>query len=182
MNTPAAELQGIQLQKNSPPPWGGRSKVGVMRRSFPPHPDPLPPGEREGHSSPQHSWGVFWHIFIKNGCALIFRISWKVSAGHSLSGGEGWALFGNRVKYHLVQEEEVTWNLCGHLAVECFLKPSDQWVSSVRLHTPLTIADVVKGGPPAVKRNPVQFKQLLDDMDVLNENFGFYSKSFNRWI
>jgi len=34
-----------------------------MRRSFPPvppHPFPLPPGEREG----QHSWGVFWHIFI----------------------------------------------------------------------------------------------------------------------
>jgi hypothetical protein len=23
------------------------------------------PGERGGHSSPQQSWGVFWHIFIK---------------------------------------------------------------------------------------------------------------------
>ena len=38
-----------------------------MIRSFPPHPNPLPPGEREGHSSPQQSWGVFWHIFIKVG-------------------------------------------------------------------------------------------------------------------
>jgi len=47
MNYPAAELRGIQLKKNSPPPLGGRIKVGVMRRSFPPHPDPLPPGERE---------------------------------------------------------------------------------------------------------------------------------------
>jgi len=47
-------------------------------------------------------------------------------------------------------------------------------------HAPLAIADVVKGGLPAVKRNPVQFKQLLDDMDALDENFGFYSKSFNR--
>jgi len=46
---------------------GGRIKVGVMIRSFPPHPNPLPPGEREGHSSPQQSWGVFWHIFIKKG-------------------------------------------------------------------------------------------------------------------
>jgi hypothetical protein len=34
-------------------------------RSFPPHPNPLPPGERVGHSSPQQSWGVFWHILIK---------------------------------------------------------------------------------------------------------------------
>jgi len=50
--------------------------VGVMIRSFPPHPNPLPPsgpealpgwrpGERVGHSSPQHSWGVFWNILIK---------------------------------------------------------------------------------------------------------------------
>jgi hypothetical protein len=23
------------------------------------------PGERGGHSSPQQSWGVFWHILIK---------------------------------------------------------------------------------------------------------------------
>ena len=36
-----------------------------MIRSFPPHPNPLPPGERGGHSSPQQSWGVFWHILIK---------------------------------------------------------------------------------------------------------------------
>jgi len=36
-----------------------------MIRSFPPHPNPLPPGERVGHSSPQQSWGVFWHILIK---------------------------------------------------------------------------------------------------------------------
>jgi len=40
-----------------------------MIRSFPPHPNPLPPGERGGHSSPQQSWGVFWHIFIKGGKA-----------------------------------------------------------------------------------------------------------------
>jgi len=38
--------------------------VGVMIRSYPPHPNPLPPGERVGHSSPQQSWGVFWHILI----------------------------------------------------------------------------------------------------------------------
>jgi hypothetical protein len=38
-----------------------------MIRSFPPHPNPLPPGERGGHSSPQQSWGVFWHILIKRG-------------------------------------------------------------------------------------------------------------------
>ena len=42
----------------------GGIKVGVMIRSFPPHPNPLPPGERVGHSSPQQSWGVFWHILI----------------------------------------------------------------------------------------------------------------------
>jgi len=41
--------------------------VGVMIRSFPPHPNPLPPGERVGHSSPQQSWGVFWHILINSG-------------------------------------------------------------------------------------------------------------------
>jgi hypothetical protein len=35
-----------------------------MIRSFPPHPNPLPPRERGGHSSPQQSWGVFWHILI----------------------------------------------------------------------------------------------------------------------
>ena len=40
-------------------------KVGVMIRSFPPHPNPLPPGERVGHSSAQQSWGVFWYILIK---------------------------------------------------------------------------------------------------------------------
>jgi hypothetical protein len=37
----------------------------VVTRSIPPHPNPLPPGERVGHSSPQQSWGVFWHILIK---------------------------------------------------------------------------------------------------------------------
>jgi len=36
-----------------------------MITSFPPHPSPLPPGERGSHSSPQQSWGVFWHILIK---------------------------------------------------------------------------------------------------------------------
>jgi hypothetical protein len=36
-----------------------------MITSFPPHPNPLPPGERGSHSSPQQSWGVFWHILIK---------------------------------------------------------------------------------------------------------------------
>jgi len=35
-----------------------------MIRSFPPHPNPLPPGERVGHSPPQQNWGVFWHILI----------------------------------------------------------------------------------------------------------------------
>jgi len=33
-------------------------------RSFPPHPNPLPP-ERGGHSSPQQGWRVFWRILIK---------------------------------------------------------------------------------------------------------------------
>jgi len=37
-----------------------------MIRSFPPHPNPLPLGERVGHSSPQQSWGVFWHILINS--------------------------------------------------------------------------------------------------------------------
>jgi large subunit ribosomal protein L9 len=37
-----------------------------MIRSFPPHPNPLPPGEREGHSSPRQSWGVVWHILINH--------------------------------------------------------------------------------------------------------------------
>jgi hypothetical protein len=36
-----------------------------MIRLFPPHPNPLPSGERVGHSSPQQSWGVFWDILIK---------------------------------------------------------------------------------------------------------------------
>jgi hypothetical protein len=42
----------------------GGIKVGVMITSFPPHPSPLPPGERGSHSSPQQSRGVFWHILI----------------------------------------------------------------------------------------------------------------------
>jgi len=39
-----------------------------MITSFPPHPHPNPilPGERESHSSPQQSWGVFWHILINS--------------------------------------------------------------------------------------------------------------------
>jgi len=49
-----------------------------MIRSFPLHlypveyfvllhgASPLPPGERVGHSSPQQSWGVFWHILINS--------------------------------------------------------------------------------------------------------------------
>jgi len=53
--------------KNFPPPCWGRIKVGVIIRSFPPHPYPLPPGERVSHSSPQQSWRVFWHILIKWG-------------------------------------------------------------------------------------------------------------------
>jgi hypothetical protein len=48
-----------------------------MIRSFPPHPNPLPPGERGGHSSPQQSWGVFWHIFIKL-CA-----KWEQNIGYA---------------------------------------------------------------------------------------------------
>jgi hypothetical protein len=43
-----------------------------MIKSFPPHPNPLPPGERVVHSSPQRSWGVFWHILIKKCIYLIF--------------------------------------------------------------------------------------------------------------
>ncbi|OGQ11801.1 MAG: hypothetical protein A2026_05505 [Deltaproteobacteria bacterium RBG_19FT_COMBO_46_12] len=38
-------------------------------------------------------------------------------------------------------------------------------------HTPLTIADAMKGGPPAVKRKPAQLKQLLDDMDAKGYRF-----------
>jgi hypothetical protein len=37
-----------------------------MIRSFPPHPNPLPPGEREAiHPPSKQSWMVFWHILIK---------------------------------------------------------------------------------------------------------------------
>src|SRR3972149_3754284 len=42
-----------------------------MIRSFPPHPNPLPPGERVGHSSPPQSWGGFWHILINYKEALM---------------------------------------------------------------------------------------------------------------
>ena len=38
-------------------------------------------------------------------------------------------------------------------------------------HTPLTIPDAMKGGPPAVKRKPAQLKQLLDDMDAKGYRF-----------
>ena len=41
-----------------------------MIRSFPPHPNPLPPRERVGHSSPQQSWGVFWHILNNSETSL----------------------------------------------------------------------------------------------------------------
>jgi hypothetical protein len=44
----------------------GRIKVGAITRSIPPHPNPLPPGERVGHLSPRQSWEVFWHILIKS--------------------------------------------------------------------------------------------------------------------
>jgi hypothetical protein len=42
-----------------------------MPLSYPPHPNPLPPGERECHSSPQQSCGVFWRIFIKDRYPLL---------------------------------------------------------------------------------------------------------------
>ena len=72
-----------------------------MIRSFPPHPNPLPPsgpealpgwrpGERVGHSSPQQSWGVFWNIFInsKLQSQMIETISFDfLNFGH-------WNLFG----------------------------------------------------------------------------------------
>jgi len=48
--------------------------VGVMIRLFPPHPNPLPSGERVGHSSPQQSWGVFWDILIN---CINRRLSWQ---------------------------------------------------------------------------------------------------------
>jgi len=51
--------------------------VGVMIRSFPPHPNPLPPGERVGHSSPQQSWGVFWNILIKVETQKVTDITYK---------------------------------------------------------------------------------------------------------
>jgi hypothetical protein len=44
-----------------------------MIRSFPPHPNPLPPGERVGHSSPQQNWGVFWHILIKGDHHIFYK-------------------------------------------------------------------------------------------------------------
>jgi hypothetical protein len=66
-STPQQSCGASNSLKNSPPPWWGRIKVGVITRSIPPHPNPLPPGERVGHSSPQQSWGVFWHILINSG-------------------------------------------------------------------------------------------------------------------
>jgi hypothetical protein len=58
-----------------------------MIRSFPPHPNPLPPGERGGHSSPQQSWGVFWYIFIKlRKGGIIYKDSNKISFGFSYVG------------------------------------------------------------------------------------------------
>ena len=55
--------------------------MGVIIISLPPHPNPLPPGERGDHSSPQQSWGVFWNFFIK--C-----LPKKVGVGHYNDGSE----------------------------------------------------------------------------------------------
>jgi hypothetical protein len=58
-----------------------------MIRSFPPHPNPLPPGERGGHSSPQQSWGVFWHIFINDPSKKKNRARFlDLSAGYNILG------------------------------------------------------------------------------------------------
>ncbi|OGP88916.1 MAG: hypothetical protein A2157_01360 [Deltaproteobacteria bacterium RBG_16_47_11] len=40
--------------------------MGVMIRSFPPHPNPLPQGRGEAIHPPSRAVGVFWHIFINN--------------------------------------------------------------------------------------------------------------------
>jgi hypothetical protein len=37
--------------------------MGFQTRSFPPHPNPLPPGERGGHSSPAAELGGYSGIF-----------------------------------------------------------------------------------------------------------------------
>jgi hypothetical protein len=52
-----------------------------MIRSFPPHPNPLPPGERGGHSSPQQSWEVFWHVFIKLRAISTFKLQIEQKQG-----------------------------------------------------------------------------------------------------
>jgi hypothetical protein len=44
---------------------GGRIKEGVMTKAFPPHPNPLPPGERENDLFPQQSWGSMQVYFYK---------------------------------------------------------------------------------------------------------------------
>ena len=46
-------------------------------KSFPPHPNPLPPGEREYHSFPQQSYGAFWHVNINAAKHLIESMNVK---------------------------------------------------------------------------------------------------------
>jgi hypothetical protein len=59
------------------------ARRGVITRSIPPHPlaalrawrsgNPLPPGERVGHSSPQQSWGGILAHFDKARAAPNFK-------------------------------------------------------------------------------------------------------------
>jgi len=49
--------------------------VSLRIKSFPPHPSPLPPGEREYHSFPQQSGGAFRHFFINFTKNLIESVS-----------------------------------------------------------------------------------------------------------
>jgi len=60
-----------------------------MIRSFPPHPNPLPPGERVGHSSPQQSWGGILAYFDKYRQSFvdIYSLSAYASSGTSPGGG-----------------------------------------------------------------------------------------------
>jgi len=44
----AALLRGIKILKNILPLDGGVIEVGVIRRSFPPHPNPLPDLPHQG--------------------------------------------------------------------------------------------------------------------------------------
>ena len=56
-----------------------------MIRSFPPHPNPLPPGERGGHSSLQQSWGGILPYFYKK----IIKDAINILASHCEPGGRG---------------------------------------------------------------------------------------------